>query len=58
MRNTLVQCLAACVKRRLNRRESSSKLLELMNSQGKDVVLFSSSSISFRFFGPFHFISR
>ena len=40
MRNTLVQCLAECVERRLNGRESPSKLLELVTTLGENLALF------------------
>lgn len=40
MRNTLVQCLAECVERRLHGRERPSKLLELMTTLGENLVLF------------------
>ena len=40
MRNTLVQCLAECVERRLHGRESPSKLLELMTTLGENLGLF------------------
>ena len=39
MRNTLVQCLADCVKRRLRGRENLSKLLELLSTHGKTLLL-------------------
>ena len=35
MRNTLVQCVAECVERRIRGRESPNKLLELINALGK-----------------------
>ena len=39
MRNTLVQCLAECVQRRLHGRESPSKLLQLMTTLGENLDL-------------------
>ena len=37
MRNTLVQSLAECVKRRLNGRESATRLLELLPTLGENL---------------------
>ena len=39
MRNTLVQCLAECVERRLQGRESPCKLVELMTALGMNLYL-------------------
>ena len=42
-----MQCLAECVERRLSGRESPSKLLQLMNTFGKNLALF-----ALRWVGP------